>query len=466
MLLYLLKRLLLLLPALWLVGTVIFVLSRLIPGNYAATFTNDELAQNPNIKAGSQRRAYEQYLKKSGLDQPLFYVSLQTLAEPDTLYKVWQVHEHDFFKRLIFRYGNWEQIVMYYNQLQQLRTVGQQVITDPADKKYFQNRMEVFFSSTEEKKIQYNFDELHRMASGTDTLPLLTSRIDKAMQAYLTVQRESTFYKNLIPVVHWNGFQNQYHQWFVQLLHGDLGDSYRDARPVTSLIIQAINNTLLLSVCTLLLIFSFAFLINIFIANEDFKRWRSPVLNFLFVIDTVPTFLMALFLLIFLAGTNFMQLFPVYGLGEVPRDASWFQQLGIRLYHLVIPVICLTATNIAYVSSQVFYAMREVQRMDYITTARAKGLPEIVVVSKHVLRMASLPAITLFTGFLPALIGGALVIEVIFAIPGTGRLLVDAVLARDYPVILGIVLIIAFVKIIAHILADLLYYLADPRIRF
>jgi peptide/nickel transport system permease protein len=77
-----------------------------------------------------------------------------------------------------------------------------------------------------------------------------------------------------------------------------------------------------------------------------------------------------------------------------------------------------------------------------------------------------LPAITLFTGFLPALIGGALVIEEIFAIPGTGRLLIDAVLSRDYPVIVGIVLVIAFVKIIAHILADLLYYLADPRIRF
>jgi hypothetical protein len=101
--------------------------------------------------------------------------------------------------------------------------------------------------------------------------------------------------------------------------------------------------------------------------------------------------------------------------------------------------------------------MNEVQYMDFITTARAKGLKEASVVSRHILRNALLPAITLFTGFLPALVGGALVIEVIFAIPGAGRLLVEAVLARDYPVILGIVMVIAFVKIIAHIVADLLF---------
>jgi peptide/nickel transport system permease protein len=98
-------------------------------------------------------------------------------------------------------------------------------------------------------------------------------------------------------------------------------------------------------------------------------------------------------------------------------------------------------------------------------TARAKGLPARVVLRRHVLRNAVLPLITLFTGFLPSLISGAVVVEVIFALPGTGRLLADSVLARDYPVVLGLVLLLATLKAAAHVLADVLYFAADPRTR-
>jgi peptide/nickel transport system permease protein len=153
-------------------------------------------------------------------------------------------------------------------------------------------------------------------------------------------------------------------------------------------------------------------------------------------------------------------------LGAVPDTASWLEVLSIRLYHLVIPVLCLTLGNIPYVGSQLYTAMREVTYSDFIQTARAKGVAEGVVVRKHILKNSLLPLITLFSGFIPALLGGAVVIEVIFAIPGMGQLLVDSVLARDYPVILGIVLVMALAKILAHIIADVLYYLADPRIRF
>jgi peptide/nickel transport system permease protein len=110
--------------------------------------------------------------------------------------------------------------------------------------------------------------------------------------------------------------------------------------------------------------------------------------------------------------------------------------------------------------------MREVTDADFVQTARAKGIAEGLIVTKHILRNSLLPLITLFSGFIPALLGGAVVIEVIFAIPGMGQLLVDSVLARDYPVILGIVLVMGLAKIMAHILADILYYVADPRIRF
>jgi peptide/nickel transport system permease protein len=176
--------------------------------------------------------------------------------------------------------------------------------------------------------------------------------------------------------------------------------------------------------------------------------------------------MLALLLIITLTSNQYLALLPMYGLGNVPEEANWLEFLSVRLYHLIIPITCLTLGSIPYVTSQLYAAMREVTDADFVQTARAKGIAEGLIVTKHILRNSLLPLITLFSGFIPALLGGAVVIEVIFAIPGMGQLLVDSVLARDYPVILGIVLVMGLAKIMAHILADILYYVADPRIRF
>jgi peptide/nickel transport system permease protein len=137
-----------------------------------------------------------------------------------------------------------------------------------------------------------------------------------------------------------------------------------------------------------------------------------------------------------------------------------------NLYYLILPALCLSIANLPYVTVQLHQAMQETAATDFITTARAKGVMEWGIVARHMLRNALLPLITLFTGFVPALLGGALVVEVIFSVPGVGSLLIDSILARDFPLILGIVLVLAFVKVMSHIVADVLYYLADPRVRF
>jgi peptide/nickel transport system permease protein len=278
--------------------------------------------------------------------------------------------------------------------------------------------------------------------------------------------QRQTPYKKYIPALSWHGSQNQYHQWLSKLIQGDLGISLRDARSVHRSLTEAIGNTLLLSICSLLLIFAIAILLNILITHPDNQRAGKFILTILYIIDTIPLFMLALLLLFFWASSQYLSLFPAFGLGEIPEEASWLEGITIRLYHLVIPIVCLTMGNLPYVTSQLYAAMREVTHADFIQTARAKGVAESVIIKKHILKNSLLPLITLFTGFIPALLGGAVVIEVIFAIPGTGQLLVDSVLARDYPVILGIVLLMALAKIVSHLIADILYYVADPRIRF
>ena len=269
----------------------------------------------------------------------------------------------------------------------------------------------------------------------------------------------------LIPLLAWHGAQNQYHTWLRGLLQGDLGTSYRDRQPVLTILADAIGNTLLLLVCSLLLIFLISIELSLALIADSGRRWRRLVLSLLFTLDSIPLFILAILLLVFLSGTGYLKLFPLFGLGYTPAGATVWETLSNRFYHLMLPGSCLVLAGIPYVTTQLYRVMQGVAAADFIMTARAKGLSAKVVLRRHVLRNAVLPLITLFTGFLPSLISGAVVVEVIFAIPGTGRLLADSVLARDYPVVLGLVFFLAALKAASHLLADFLYFTADPRTR-
>jgi peptide/nickel transport system permease protein len=460
MLTYLLNRILWIVPALWLICSVVFILIKLIPGEAAFLLEEDTA-----VKSTTRAAIYRQYLERTGQHLPLFYVSIKSFTEPDTLYKIQPPKEQIFLRKLTWQYGSWPLTVDYYYQLKNFNKVSAR-IPDPQLRALYQKQAAILLSSTDPAIIQQTLSSLRKIEQFHSVDPLNLQTITAAENSFTSLKQYPASYKNYIPFISWHGTQNQYHQWISKAVKGDLGISLRDARPVAHILAEAINNTLLLSICSLLFIFAIAILLNLLIIRQDYQQLRKPVLNILYVIDTIPVFMLALLLIILLASNQYLSLFPVYGLGAVPDTASWLEVLSIRLYHLVIPVLCLTLGNIPYVGSQLYTAMREVTYSDFIQTARAKGVAEGVVVRKHILKNSLLPLITLFSGFIPALLGGAVVIEVIFAIPGMGQLLVDSVLARDYPVILGIVLVMALAKILAHIIADVLYYLADPRIRF
>lgn len=459
MLFYLLKRLLWIIPTLWFITSVVFILSKLIPENI---LFSDENLQKSDVNI----RIYKQYLDRTGQNLPLFYVNLKTLAEPDTLYRIFPEQDLTFARQMVLRYGNWPAIANYLLQLRYLQADVFYIKSMPEEKKRLNQQLENLWKVSTSQQTRRVFNQLKTTAGQLPENRLLITSLKKAESAFDKVVETQSSYRNLIPAIQWHGTQNQYHLWMMELIKGSLGASYRDARPVTGIIGEAMYGTWLLSLLTILIIFLTAILLNLFIGHEDYKRWQKPLLNLLFILDTVPVFLLALLLLIFMAANDSLSLFPVYGMGNTSADSPWLSTVGTQLYHMFLPVLCLTAGNLPYITTQLHQAMQETGTADFITTARAKGVVEWRIVGKHTLRNALLPLITLFSGFLPALLGGALVIEVIFAIPGMGSLLIDAILARDFPLILGIVLVLAFVKLISHIAADVLYYLADPRIRF
>ena len=176
---------------------------------------------------------------------------------------------------------------------------------------------------------------------------------------------------------------------------------------------------------------------------------------------------MAIILIFFLGGGEFWNVFPVYGIFSQGYESYSFGGKVIDfLWHITLPVFCLTYAGLASLSRFQKGSLLEVLREDYIRTARGKGLDEKTILFKHALRNSLIPIITILGAILPALIGGSVIIETIFSIPGIGRLGFEAILSRDYPVIMAIATISAFLTLIGILISDLTYVLVDPRITF
>ena len=257
----------------------------------------------------------------------------------------------------------------------------------------------------------------------------------------------------------------QYWNWLGRLARLDFGRSFApDGRPVLHKIGERLPVTLMLNIVELLIIVALAIPIGMASATRQYSLFDKVTTVFVFVGFATPDFWLALLLMI-LFGVELGWL-PISGL----RSLNWEYMSGWRqhwdfLSHLVLPILVATFGGLAGFSRYMRQSMLEVIRQDYIQSARAKGLSERVVIGKHALRNAMLPLVTILGLSLPGLIGGSVIVESIFAIPGMGQLMVQAVFERDYPVIMGNLVIVAVITLVANLLADIAYGVVDPRIR-
>lgn len=257
----------------------------------------------------------------------------------------------------------------------------------------------------------------------------------------------------------------QYLTWVGKLVRLDLGRSFSsDSRPVLEKIKERLPVTISLNVIALLLEFGLAIPIGILAATHRDTLLDKGITIFVFIGFAVPTFWLALLLMYFF-GVR-LNMLPISGLHTLgSENYGTLHYLWDLAKHLVMPVMVASFGSLAGLSRYMRSSMLNVIGQDYITTARAKGLPERVVIYKHALRNALLPLITLAGFSIPGLIGGSVIFETIFAIPGMGQLFYQGVMGRDYPVVMGILVIGAFLTLIGNLIADVSYALADPRIR-
>ncbi|WP_305044364.1 ABC transporter permease [Geoalkalibacter sp.] len=257
----------------------------------------------------------------------------------------------------------------------------------------------------------------------------------------------------------------QYGLWLKRLAVLDFGDSFsQDRRPVVDRIAERLPITILINVLSIGLILLVATPIGILSAVRQNSLFDRATTVFVFIGFATPSFWLALLLMDYL-GVR-LGLFPISGVRSLGHDyLSWGGQLWDRIHHLILPVFVSAFGGLAGFSRYMRSNMLEVIRQDYILTARAKGLSENVVIYKHALRNALLPVITILGLSVPGLIGGSVIFETIFAIPGMGKLFFDSVMMRDYPVIMGVLVMGAVLTLVGNLIADLSYALADPRIR-
>lgn len=256
----------------------------------------------------------------------------------------------------------------------------------------------------------------------------------------------------------------QYADWVTRLIKFDFGDSFIDGRRVIVKIAERLPITLLINVLSLLLIFIFAIPIGITSATRANSFYDRAMTVFVFVGFAMPTFWLALLLMSFF-GIK-LQILPILGIKSIFFDQlSLFGKILDIAKHLVLPVFISAFVSLAGMSRYIKTNMLNVLHENYIRTARAKGLPESKVIYKHALKNALLPIITILGLSIPGLIGGSVIIETIFSIPGMGRLAFEAVMARDYPVIMAILVISALLTLLGNLIADISYCWADPRIR-
>ena len=252
----------------------------------------------------------------------------------------------------------------------------------------------------------------------------------------------------------------QYWNWLVEVLHGNLGYSYKTYLPVTEMIGSHIGPTLLLMGVSMLLGLIIAVPAGIYSAVHRYQKRDYAVVSSSFLFSSIPSFFFSL-LLIYVFNVQ---------LGWLPSSDMYTPQVGGGFWdlarHMIMPSLVLAVGvaggNIRYIRS----AVLEILEMDYLRTARAKGLGRRIVIRKHALRNAMLPIVTVIGMQIPTLFGGAVIVEQLFSWPGLGMITMSAVTQHDYPVIMGVCLLSAVVVLLSNLLTDILYALVDPTIQY
>ncbi len=496
MLRYILRRILIFIPTLIVITLLGFIISVNAPGDpIERMVTAAQSGGEVGTQTINQIEQKKFWRKKLGLDLPIFYFSISSLSRPDTLYKVFDKNEREALDRLVDRYGNWEYISEYFLSLNNFynSVIGFKPDTTLI-KEYDQNAVietinQVKFealalkSTYQHNMIEAKFTKLSLLLAYYPFLSKFQAPLGNVHYKYIDVEKNSSTWKNYIPKMNFYA-KNQYHRWvfgdgnwltgegsqFTKgLIRFDFGTSYVTKQPITDVIGAKIGWSMFFALLSVVLSYFVSIPVGVKAAAKRGSRFDRTSSIVLFMLYSLPSFWIATILLMTFANPDVIHWFPASGVKPAtgyPETASLLDRMLISLPYCILPMICYTYSSFAFLSRTMRVSMIEIIGQDYIRTARAKGLPENKVIWKHAFRNSLLPIITVFAHIFPAAMGGSVILETIFTIPGMGYETIFAFQNNNYPMIIAVLTITGFLTLVGYLISDVLYAVVDPRISF
>jgi peptide/nickel transport system permease protein len=483
MLLYVIKRILWFIPTLFVVTLIGFVLLANAPGDPVDALVSSN--SGSALRTGSSIEQQKMHWRKQlGLDLPLFYFSVTTQAEPDTLYKIYDDNKLNVYKALLHRSGNHNMVDEYFNAVSQCKQEYENKLLREEQlfpESFNYNRKQFSAISISLNALEKTADtslQKHHLTVIDNNLYAFCKKSPNVSvpikEAIKNLEVHTSKYKNYLPKIIWYGNHNQYHHWLFGgsgskgIIRGDFGISYNKKEPVSTIIKDKIVWSLFFSVLSILLAYAISIPIGVKVAANPQSRFSKFSHYLLFMLYSMPAFFVGVLLLMLFANPDLLPLFPPSGVKPIEgydTGAGIFEKLAVSFPYIILPLICYTYSSLAFISRLTTTSVQGELNMDYIKTARAKGLPEDKVIWKHALKNSLLPLITVFSSVFPGIVGGSVIIESVFTIPGMGLETIRAITAQDYPVVIAIMTLSAVLTIFSYLLADVLYAWVDPRIR-
>ena len=454
MLKYTLRRLAFFIPTLLVISVIIFALSKMTPGDPV----ENQLQINPesNSNKGFSDKIYEQKAQELGLDKPIFYASFSAQAFPKNLYSIPRKDQRIAAENLIKQYGNWDKILEFQQSIKAFL-----LKLNVNDSLNFKPNIQQLLIQDDDEKIVFLLNETHQTALEKG---VFSNEIKDISNTYNAVKNQPTRYKLFIPTVHWYGFDNQYHHWLMGFLSGNFGAA-NDGQTIMSKIRRPLSITLIMSLLAIILSYLIAIPIGIFTASYENKSSGKWLMRSLFAAYSLPTFWVALMALRFLTTPQYgMKIFPSAGLSDLYTEGSFLEFFANNIGRLILPILCMVIHPTAIIARQLQGAMVENLQLDYIRTARAKGLEWHRILTHHAFKNAAFPLITLLGHLLPVLITGSFIVEYIFNIKGMGRVAYEAIGEQDWNVVYAVLMLSAVMVLVGNLVSDLLYKWANPRV--
>lgn len=456
MITYLTRRVLLIIPTVLIVLVLSFILKNLAPG--------DEVARQLDIEGASTEISYDAYMSaykkiaaRHGYDQPPFYLSIVPSYYPDTLYRIIPKEKRLLITSMLRETKDWP---FCHNFLGLLNQAKADLRHDESQKLIY-NELLKLDQDKSYSDVVLRMEKIANFYSSPD-VP------GKSMAQLFDHFNQSKHTSTLVwPMILWNGFNNQFHSWFTNLTTRQ-NSSLIDGEPSLKKITRALKWTMTMSLITLILVSIIPVIIGVcqvYFQDRLFDRFISLIL---FALFAVPSFWLATLMVIFFTTPEYgawTDIFPSIGIKPSFVERSFFSVLGENLSQLVLPIICMTLASLSYITIQLRSDLVNALNTPYVLMARAKGLNKSQILLKHALPNALVPYITILSGAIPFIFTGSVIIEVIFMIPGIGRLMLSSMSLGDWPVVFTIVIVIALATMIGYIIGDVLLMKLYPKTR-